>query len=135
MSALKSLAQKAKNRLKSVGLNATTAVSTLSTEEVIKKCAVSYKVASYERELKDDKLYPKIKRILDENIDTPSPLKQLIDNKVFQGLSEVEKEKYILDLSRRYNLLREKYLKEHKNLWFESCPYAIISIREFLWVY
>lgn len=116
MNALKSLAQKAKHRLKSVGLNAESTVTTTNVENVIRKCAVSYKTASMEKQLEDDVLYPKVKRMLDEDIDTPFPLRALIDQKVYAKLSSTEKEKYILDLSKRYALFREKYLKEGKNL-------------------
>lgn len=116
MNTLKSLAQKAKNRLKSVGLNANELITTMSEEAVIKKCAVSYKLASYNKELEDDKLYPKVKAMLEKDIDVQSPLKELIDNKVFRTLSEIEKEKYILDLSKRYIKLREKFLMERENL-------------------
>ena len=131
MNTLKSLAQKAKNRLKSVGLNANELITTMSEEAVIKKCAVSYKLASYNKELEDDKLYPKVKAMLEKDIDVQSPLKELIDNKVFRTLSEIEKEKYILDLSKRYIKLREKFLMERENLWFGSIPYVIINIRIF----
>ncbi len=116
MNTLKSLAQKAKNRLKSVGLNAGRFATAERAENVIKRCAVSYKMASFEKELEDDKLYVKVKNMLDKNIDNPYPLKELIDNNLYENLSAIEKEKYILGLSKRYNLLREKYLKEQKIL-------------------
>lgn len=116
MNTIKSLAQKAKNRMRSVGLNANYAVSTMREEDVIKKCAVSYLSVSYQASLEDDKLYPKVKKMVDENPDNPFPLKSLIDKKEFESLPESEKDKYILRLSQRYHKLRQKYEQEIKNL-------------------
>ena len=116
MNTLKSLAQKAKNRLKSVGLNVSSTSTATLAESVIKKCAVSYKQATFEKELEDDKLFPKVKNMLENNPDTPYPLRELIDQKTYDKLSSIDKEKYILGLAKRYQMLREKYLKEHKNL-------------------
>lgn len=116
MNTLKSLAQKAKNRLKSAGLNVSTITNSIQSEEIIKKCAVSYKTHSYQKELEDDKLYPKIKALLEKDIDNPFPLRELVDNKIYKDLPVCEKEKYILQLSKRYLLLREKFLSERENL-------------------
>lgn len=115
MSNLKSLAQKAKNRLKSVGLNAT-CDEIVAGEDVIKKCAVSYMLASTNKAIEEDKLYPKIKAMMEKDIDNPFPLRELIDKKLYSSLSATDKEKYILDLSRKYNTIREKILLGSKNL-------------------
>ena len=113
MTTLKSLAQKAKHRLKSVGLNAPDATSTLSPDEIIKRCALSYLTLGNKEE--DDNLYPKVKRLLDKNPDLSNPLGELIDYNFFNKLNPTEKEKYILSLSARYRKLRKKYF-EDKNL-------------------
>ena len=73
MSSLKYLAQKAKHRLKSVGLNATE-TSIVAPENVIKKCAVSYRQASLDRQLEDEKIYPKVKAMMLSNASEFCPI-------------------------------------------------------------
>ena len=90
--------------------------SIVAPENVIKKCAVSYRQASLDRQLEDEKIYPKVKAMLLSNADCCNPLGELIDKKLYSTLSDIEKEKYILDLSKKYNLIREKILLEEKNL-------------------
>lgn len=49
--------------------------------------------------------------LLKENEDCLNPLKRLADNKLLSLMSEEEKQRYILNLSERYNQVREDYYK------------------------
>ena len=40
-----------------------------------------------------------------------NPIKELTDEKVFSQLNDLDKEKYVIDISKRYNELREYFLK------------------------
>ena len=47
-----------------------------------------------------------------EKGDTFSPLSELTDYEVFNKLDSADKEKYILDISKRYNKIREYFATE-----------------------
>ena len=53
----------------------------------------------------------KVYELLSKNEDCINPLKELSDSKIFKNLSEEEKQRYIFELSERYNRAREKYYK------------------------
>ena len=46
-----------------------------------------------------------------ERDDILNPIAELTDYKVFNNLSSLDKEKYVIDISKRYNELREYFLK------------------------
>ncbi len=62
----------------------------------------------------DDELYYKICNLLDNDFDNPYILGELIDTKVFKKLNEEEKQRYIINLSDKYLLLKEKYIRCRK---------------------
>lgn len=54
----------------------------------------------------------RVKTLLDKNEDIVNPLYALADAEVYDSLNDVQRQKYILDLSEKYNKAREKYIKE-----------------------
>ena len=53
-------------------------------------------------------------KLLSENEDCLNPLKKLSDNKLLCLMSDSEKQRYILDLSERYNQVRDDYYKSKR---------------------
>ena len=103
--ALKLLAQKAKKRLttagKTVNLSAEKTTTYLSSS--------SYALVADSQDIKEDPLYEKIKKMLDRE-DIYNPIAELTDKKLFQSLTQIEKEKYVIDISKRYNRIKEHLL-------------------------
>jgi hypothetical protein len=54
----------------------------------------------------------KVIKLLKENADCVNPLKKLSDNKLLSEMNEIEKQKYILELSERYNAVKDNYNKQ-----------------------
>ena len=61
----------------------------------------------------DNDLYEKVKKLLDEDYDSPKILKDLVDDVVYNSLDEEKKMAYMLKLADKYNNLKERYIKEH----------------------
>ena len=61
----------------------------------------------------EEQLYEKVCKILDEDSDTLSPIGQLIDKEKYQKLDECGKQKYILELSKKFRELSRRYYLEH----------------------
>lgn len=61
---------------------------------------------------KDEKLYIKVKDILENDENTLNPIGQLVDQTVYDSLDEANKQRYILELSAKFRELRERYYKE-----------------------
>ena len=101
---LKQLAQKAKKRLSTVGQTIhqkqTTAYLSQST----------YAIVANIQDIKEDPLYEKVKKLMARE-DVFNPIAELTDNKVFSKLSDLDKEKYVINLSKRYIELKEYFLK------------------------
>lgn len=58
----------------------------------------------------DENFKNRVYTLLQENQDTASPLASLIDQDAFSLMNEIEREKYILNMSDRYLKVREKYI-------------------------
>ena len=56
----------------------------------------------------------RVYKLLDSNADCINPLKELSDNKLFEAMTEAERQKYIFDLAERYNTIREDYYKSKR---------------------
>jgi len=66
-------------------------------------------------EVKDEqKFETKVFELLSKNEDCINPLKELADNKLLKNMSETEKQKYIFELSEKYNQVREKYYRQKR---------------------
>ena len=105
---LKLLAQKAKKRLSTAGQTisqkqTTTAYLSQST----------YAIVANLQDIKEDPLYDKVKKLLERD-DVFNPIAELTDHKVFDKLSQIEKERYVIDISKRYNELKDYLLKDNK---------------------
>lgn len=61
---------------------------------------------------KDEKLYSKVRDILDRDENVTNPIGQLMDKRLFDSLDEANKQRYILELSNKFRELRERYYKE-----------------------
>lgn len=110
-SALKLLAQKAKKRLSTAGQN-------LPKNETEKSKSVylsqaRYAIVASKQTIEEDPLFDKVKRLM-EREDVFSPLAELTDKTVFEKLSSPAKEKYIIDISKRYNEIKNYFLGNAK---------------------
>lgn len=107
---LKQLAKRARNRLK-------TAAEYSASQETTAylSASSSYMVVANIRKIEDDPLYNKIKRILEKSATelVTNPLAQLIDNKVYKKLNDLEKERYMLKLTKRFNTIRDYILSNN----------------------
>ena len=95
--ALYNLAKQAKRRMKNYN-----------------KCAIqhlSYSQIAYSD--KDQLLYKKVCRLLEEDRIIINPINELIDKKYYDTLSLEGKQRYILDLSDKYKQMKERYDREH----------------------
>ena len=101
---LKLLAQKAKKRLSTVGQT----ISQKQTTAYLSQS--SYAIVANLQDIKEDPLYEKVRKLMSRD-DIFNPIAELTDNKLFSTLSDLEKEKYVINLSKRYNELREYFLK------------------------
>jgi len=112
-SALKLLAQKAKKRLSSAGQ--TISEKTISKTTFAYLAPGSYAIVASKQSLEDDPLYDKVKKLIEEG-EIENPLAELTDKAVFSSLNETEKERYIIDISKRYNKLKNYFLTHGDNL-------------------
>ena len=101
---LKLLAQKAKKRLSTVGQN----ISEKQTTAYLSQ--TTYAIVANLQDIKEDPLFEKVKKLMDRE-DIFNPIKELTDEKIFSQLNELDKEKYVIKLSKRYNEIREYFLK------------------------
>jgi hypothetical protein len=105
--ALKLLAQKAKKRLSTAGQTICEKQSTKTTFAYLSQG--SYAIVANKQMIEEDPLFDKVKKLL-ESEDVMNPLSELTDNKYFNSLNETEKERYIMDISKRYNEIKEYFL-------------------------
>ena len=110
-SALKLLAQKAKKRLSTAGQ--ITEKSTKTSFAYLSQG--NYAIVASKQKLQDDPIFEKVKKLLDKD-DSTSPLADLTDKEYFKTLNDLEKERYMIDLSKRYNKIRDYFLSHADNL-------------------
>ncbi len=102
-SVLKMLAQKAKKRLSTAGQNFKENTKAKTTFAYLSQG--DYMLVASNQKIKEDPLFEKVKKLLsDEN--AYNPLSKLVEKDVFSKLSEEEKERYMLDISKRYNEIK-----------------------------
>lgn len=106
-SALKLLAQKAKKRLKTAGENIKKETSEKSTFAYLSNG--SYAIVANKQSIEEDPLFEKVKKLI-EKPEIMNPLAELTDYDVFNKLSPTEKEKYMIDISKRYIEIKEYFL-------------------------
>lgn len=61
---------------------------------------------------RDEKLYRRVRDILDKNEDATDPIGQLMDREIFEKLDADNRQRYILELSAKFRELRERYYRE-----------------------
>ena len=109
--ALKRMAQMAKNRLRNkVTEKENKGLKNKCNFKVIYGASVDIKCKIITKE--DEKLYEKVKTILDEDFDVLNPISKLIDYKLYNKLDSLAQERYILDLVDKYKTYKEKYILE-----------------------
>lgn len=111
-SALKLLAQKAKKRLFAAGQSISIHENEKTTTAYLSQGG--YMVVANKQRIEEDPLFEKVKKLL-EKPDVLNPLAELTDYNVFNNLSTLEKEKYIIDISKRYNEIKNYFLKNQIN--------------------
>lgn len=61
----------------------------------------------------DENFNNRVYALLSEDADIINPMSKLVNQEEFKNFSEVEQEKYILELSAKYIKAREEYLTKH----------------------
>ena len=107
--ALKLLAQKAKKRLTSAGQNID--LSTQTKQKAAYLSPSTYAIVATKQRIEEDPRFEKVKKLLTKE-DVLNPLAELTDTKLFNTLSDIEKEKYIIDISKRYNEIKDYFLTQ-----------------------
>ena len=108
-SALKLLAQKAKKRLSTAGQNYLDVTNNKTTLAYLSP--TSYAIVASRQRIEEDPLYDKVVRLLEKG-DVLNPLAELTDYNVFNNLTSEEKEKYIIDIAKRYNKIKDYCLHQ-----------------------
>ena len=111
---LKLLAQKAKNRLKIVG------EATNNSSNPTKSMALShheYAIIATRIRVEDDPLFNKVSKMLAKDPDITNPIGELINKNEYNLLTEAGKQRYILNLAKRYNKIKEKIPKILRNIF------------------
>ncbi len=111
-SVLKMLAQKAKKRLSTAGQTITKSTSEKTTTSYLSQS--TYMVVANKQKIEEDPLFEKVKKLLEKE-DILNPLAYLTDYEIFNSLSQIEKEKYIIDISKRYNEIKSYFLNSQTN--------------------
>ena len=109
---LKIMAQKAKKRLSSAGQ-----VIPQSNEKnsLVYLSLQNYAIVASRQSIEEDPLFEKVRKILQKG-DIINPLAELTDYSVFNKLSGAEKERYIIDISKRYNKIRDYFLSNSSSI-------------------
>ena len=108
--ALKLLAQKAKKRLSTAGQNISKENSSNEKSTFAYLSQGTYAIVASKQSIEDDPLFEKTKKLLEQE-NVCNPLAKLTDYEIFNNLSQTEKEKYIIDISKRYNEIKDYFLK------------------------
>ena len=129
---LHNLAREAKLRIKNgYMLNSEESSKTKILSEI--DTAIDGSLNGYNENIKDGFFYKKVKAMLSENIDVHNPLGKLIEREIFDKLKFNERERYILKLSSKYLLCKNKILSEIADNWYINfCYYFQIMIK---WIY
>lgn len=64
-----------------------------------------------EQDVEDEKIYKVVCQIIDED-DGLNPLGRLIDRTIYDSLDDMGKQRYIFELSEKYQRLKQRYLRE-----------------------
>lgn len=64
----------------------------------------------------EETMYKKVSEMLSKDEDVCNPIGLLVDHEVYDSLDFMAKQKYILDLSRTYRRMRERYFLEKRKV-------------------
>ena len=76
-----------------------------------KKSEITIKIIN--DSVSDENFNNRVYALLSEDADIINPMSKLVNQEEFKNFSEVEQEKYILELSAKYIKAREEYLTKH----------------------
>lgn len=98
---LKLLAKRARGRLQT----AAKVTSEPASSSVALNASGNYMVVASIRSIEDDPLFAKVKRLIEreQNEVILNPIAQLIDKSSFSTMTESQRERYVLKLTKRYN--------------------------------
>ena len=111
-SALKVLAQKAKKRLSTAGQTIKEQQGEKATSAYLS--STTYAIVAHKQSIEEDPLYEKVKVLLTKS-EITNPLAELTDYSVFNKLSSIEKERYIINIANKYNELKDYFSQQEKN--------------------
>ena len=111
-SALKMLAQKAKKRLSTAGQSFVENNTEKKTTAYLSQA--KYAIVASKQKIEEDPLFDKVRKLMQKE-DVMNPLAELTDKTLFKSLDGEEKERYILDISKRYNKIKEYFLKNKES--------------------
>lgn len=119
---LKKLASDAKNRLKHCNyadrLQRANIIRNIAFENHIRYIKesqndkVDVTITIIDENKMQQKFESKVIELLSRNEDCINPLKELSDSKMLKDMSDTEKQRYIFELSEKYNEVREKYYRQ-----------------------
>ena len=114
-SALKLLAQKAKKRLSSAGQSLSTESHKQNNKSTFAYLTNgTYAIVASRQRIEDDPLFDKVKKLIEKG-NLITPLQELTNYEIFNSLSQAEKERYIIDISKRYNEIKDYILNGKTN--------------------
>lgn len=113
-SALKLLAQKAKKRLSTAGQSLTKDLQKQNKSTFAYLTNGTYAIVASRQKIEDDPLFDKVRKLLEKG-NVITPLAELTNYEIFNTLSQTDKERYIIDISKRYNEIKDYILKEKTN--------------------
>ncbi len=112
MSSLKTLAQKAKFRLRAISQDDVNEEKVQ--KEVCLSARVQYAIIASKKKVEDDPIYNKVRKILSRDEDTLSPLAELIEDEGFCNLPSSQQEKLLFNLSKRYTQIKDHVASQLK---------------------
>lgn len=65
---------------------------------------------------RDEVLYQKVCSIMSGDDDVINPIGMLVEHEVYDTMDEIGKQRYILELSKKFRELRERYYTEHSDI-------------------
>lgn len=116
LNSIRDLAAKAKNRLKAISsqnnYNSPEINVSKSYNESYLSARLQYAIVANNNKIEGDPIFAKVKKQLEKGEESLNPIASLIDYKIYNQLSQTEKEKYIVKLSKRYTMIKNYIIKD-----------------------
>lgn len=111
---IRTLAKKAKNRMKEGYWTEVKSVRGNTEQETVKRKNQEILISIISME-KEEEYYAKVCEILDNECNLFDPLAKLIDNEYLIGLNDAgDRQRYIFGLAELYIFLKRRYMRERK---------------------